>query len=113
MIVERVFTLTQKLVPLLLASHGRQEEGPWADPGKPSKHTLSHHEHGPDAFPTRIPARVIMIGSVDGIRVPRLETYAYSASKAALHQLSRVFAAQLGKRGVTCNTLACGEFCAS
>lgn len=51
-----------------------------------------------------------MIGSVDGIRVPRMETYAYSSSKAALHQLSRVFAAQLGRRGVTCNTLACGMF---
>lgn len=50
-----------------------------------------------------------MIGSVDGIRVPSLETYAYSASKAALHQMSRVLAGQLGKRGITCNTLACGE----
>lgn len=50
-----------------------------------------------------------MIGSVDGIRVPALETYAYSASKAALHQMSRVLAGQLGKRGITCNTLACGE----
>ena len=54
-------------------------------------------------------ARIIMIGSVDGIRVPSLETYAYSASKAALHQMSRVLAGQLGKRGITCNTLACGE----
>lgn len=51
-----------------------------------------------------------MIGSVDGIRVPSLETYAYSSSKAALHQLSRVLASQLGKRGITCNTLACGPF---
>lgn len=54
-------------------------------------------------------ARIIMIGSVDGIRVPSLETYAYSASKAALHQMSRVLAGQLGKRGITCNTLACGK----
>ena len=51
-----------------------------------------------------------MIGSVDGVRVPALETYAYSASKAALHQLSRVLASQLGPRGITCNTLACGPF---
>ncbi len=35
------------------------------------------------------PARVINIGSIDGIQVPTLETYAYSASKAAVHQLRR------------------------
>lgn len=55
-------------------------------------------------------ARIINIGSVDGIRVPSLETYAYSASKAGLHQLTRVFAKQLGQRGITSNALACGEF---
>ena len=49
-----------------------------------------------------------MIGSVDGVRVPSLETFSYSASKAALHQLTRVLAFHLGKRGVTVNALACG-----
>ncbi|HEY8800525.1 MAG TPA: SDR family NAD(P)-dependent oxidoreductase, partial [Candidatus Limnocylindrales bacterium] len=35
------------------------------------------------------PARVINIGSVDGLKVPRTENYAYSASKAAVHMLTR------------------------
>jgi NAD(P)-dependent dehydrogenase (short-subunit alcohol dehydrogenase family) len=56
------------------------------------------------------PARIINIGSVDGLRVPTLETFSYSASKAGLHQLSRVLANHLGKRNITSNTLACGPF---
>jgi len=47
------------------------------------------------------PARIINIGSVDGLRVPALETFAYSASKAGLHHLSRVLASHLGKRNIT------------
>ena len=35
------------------------------------------------------PSRVINIGSIDGLHVPSMETYAYSASKAAVHQLTR------------------------
>jgi hypothetical protein len=33
--LQRVFTLTQKLVPMLLASLplGNREDGPWVDPG--------------------------------------------------------------------------------
>ena len=42
------------------------------------------------------PARVINIGSIDGIHVPILETYSYSASKAAVHQLTRHLAGQAG-----------------
>ncbi|OJJ82892.1 short chain dehydrogenase/reductase family [Aspergillus glaucus CBS 516.65] len=56
------------------------------------------------------PARIINIGSVDGLRVPALETFAYSASKAGLHHLSRVLANHLGKRNITSNSLACGPF---
>ncbi|WEW60431.1 hypothetical protein PRK78_005917 [Emydomyces testavorans] len=56
------------------------------------------------------PARIINIGSIDGIRVPSLETFAYSASKAGLHHLSRVLANHLGQRNITSNTLACGPF---
>ena len=56
------------------------------------------------------PARIINIGSVDGLRVPSLETFSYSASKAGLHQLSRVLANHLGKRNITSNVLACGPF---
>ena len=43
------------------------------------------------------PARVINIGSIDGIQVPIMETYAYSTSKAAIHQLTRHLARQLGR----------------
>jgi NAD(P)-dependent dehydrogenase (short-subunit alcohol dehydrogenase family) len=75
--LHRVFTITQLLTPLLEAASSGADRG------------------GVD------PARVIHIGSVDGIRVPALETFAYSSSKAGLHQLSRVLAHHLGRRGIT------------
>jgi NAD(P)-dependent dehydrogenase (short-subunit alcohol dehydrogenase family) len=55
------------------------------------------------------PARVINVGSIDGIQVPVLETYAYSASKAAVHHLSRVLARKLAPK-VTVNAIAPGPF---
>jgi NAD(P)-dependent dehydrogenase (short-subunit alcohol dehydrogenase family) len=55
------------------------------------------------------PARVINIGSIDGIGVPTLETYAYSASKAAVHQLTRHLAKRLAPT-VTVNAIAPGPF---
>ncbi|KAF6834646.1 short chain dehydrogenase/reductase family protein [Colletotrichum musicola] len=79
--LHRVFTLTQLAAPLLEAA---------AAPGDP--------------------ARIINIGSVDGLRVPVASSFAYSASKAGLHHLSRALARELGPRGVTSNTLACGPF---
>lgn len=84
--LHRVFTLTQALTPLL--EKAAQKTG---------EVVLD-------------PARVINIGSIDGIRVPLLPTYAYSASKAGLHHLSRHMAVELGPRGITSNTLACGPF---
>ena len=75
--LQRPFTLTQKLFPLLQKSSS---------------------------------PRIIHIGSIAGIGVPGLETYAYSASKAGLHHLSRVLAVKLGEKGVTVNTIACGPF---
>lgn len=56
------------------------------------------------------PARVINIGSVDGIRVPVLENYAYAVSKAAVHHLTRVLAARFTGRNITVNAVAPGPF---
>jgi NAD(P)-dependent dehydrogenase (short-subunit alcohol dehydrogenase family) len=78
--VKGVFHLTKFLVPLLEAA-GTIDE----------------------------PARVINIGSIDGIRVPVLETYAYSASKAAVHQLTRHLAKRLAPT-ITVNAIAPGPF---
>ncbi len=55
------------------------------------------------------PARVINIGSIDGLHVPDMETYAYSASKAAVHQLTRHLAKAMAPR-VTVNAIAPGPF---
>ncbi len=55
------------------------------------------------------PARVVNIGSIDGLHVPLLETYSYSAAKAALHHLTRVLARKLAPR-ITVNAIAPGPF---
>ena len=78
--VKGVFHLTKALLPLLEAA-GSQE----------------------------VPARVINIGSIDGIHVPILETYSYSASKAAVHQLTRHLARRLAPT-ITVNAIAPGPF---
>lgn len=56
------------------------------------------------------PARVINVGSIDGLRVPDLPTYSYAASKAGVHQLTRVLARELGPRHITVNAIAPGPF---
>ena len=56
------------------------------------------------------PARVINIGSVDGLRVPITENYAYSASKAAVHMLTRHLAHTLVGDHVNMNAIAPGLF---
>jgi NAD(P)-dependent dehydrogenase (short-subunit alcohol dehydrogenase family) len=79
--VKGVFHLTRALAPALEAA---------ASPGAPS--------------------RVVNIGSIDGLRVPELDTWAYSASKAAVHHLTRTLARTLARRNVTVNAIAPGPF---
>jgi len=79
--VKSIFLLTRSLVPQLAAA---------AKPGDP--------------------ARVINIGSIDGIRVPLLDTYAYSASKAAVHHMTHVLARALAPQRITVNAVAPGPF---
>lgn len=87
--LHRVFTLTQKCLPLLRAAA--------------NKGGLSGNSY-------RDPARIINIGSIEALSVVDHETYAYAASKAGLHHLSRTFAGRLGWEGITSNTIACGQF---
>ena len=56
------------------------------------------------------PARVLNIGSLAGVRAERLSAYSYAASKAALHHLSRVLAAELAERHITVNAVVPGYF---
>ncbi len=56
------------------------------------------------------PARIINIGSVDGIQVPAFESYAYSSSKASVHQLTRHMASRLAREHITVNAIAPGLF---
>jgi NAD(P)-dependent dehydrogenase (short-subunit alcohol dehydrogenase family) len=78
--VKGVFHLTKFLLPLLQAA-GTTEE----------------------------PARIINVGSIEGFSVPLLENYAYSASKAAVHHLTRHLAKRLAP-AITVNAIAPGPF---
>lgn len=79
--VKSLFFLTQQLLPALRAA-GTSED----------------------------PARVINIGSINGITHPHMTNYAYSASKAAVHQLTRHLGADLAPQGVNVNGIAPGFF---
>ncbi|KAI7875483.1 NAD(P)-binding protein [Lichtheimia hyalospora FSU 10163] len=79
--VNRVFGLTQALLPLLRAKATQEN-----------------------------PSRVINIGSINGEAVPNFESYAYSSSKAAVHHLTRHLASRLGREYILCNAIAPGSF---
>jgi NAD(P)-dependent dehydrogenase (short-subunit alcohol dehydrogenase family) len=79
--VKGVFFLTQKLLPNLRAA-GTHDD----------------------------PARVINIGSIDGLHVNPMDTYSYAASKAGVHHLTRALARKLGPEHITVNAIAPGPF---
>ena len=79
--VKGVFFLTQKLLPLLRKAADAED-----------------------------PARVINVGSIDGIKTPVFETFSYGPSKAAVHHLTRVMAAHLVKENILVNAIAPGPF---
>ena len=79
--VKGPFFLTQALLPLLEASASPED-----------------------------PARIINVGSVDGLNVNRLPTFSYGPSKAAVHHLTRVLASHLAARNITSNAIAPGPF---
>jgi NAD(P)-dependent dehydrogenase (short-subunit alcohol dehydrogenase family) len=79
--VKAIFTLTRDLMPLLKQGASQQN-----------------------------PSRVINIGSIDGLRVSTMDNFAYGASKAAVHFLTKNLALRLGPTGVTVNAIAPGAF---
>lgn len=79
--VKGVFFLTQRLLPLLEAAATAED-----------------------------PARVVNIGSVDGIKTPVFDNFSYGPSKAAVHALTRQLAAHLVRRNVIVNAIAPGPF---
>jgi len=79
--VKGPFFLTQQLLPLLEAA------------GTPDD-----------------PARVINIGSVDGLRAPAFDAFSYGASKSAIHALTRHLASRLTRRNINLNAIAPGPY---
>jgi len=62
------------------------------------------------AASARDPARIINIGSIGGLHIPNWDAFAYGASKAALHHLTRALTKRLGRDHITVNAIAPGPF---
>ena len=56
------------------------------------------------------PARIINIGSIDGIRVSTIDNSAYGMSKAAVHHLTKILSVKMAGKGITVNAIAPGPF---
>ncbi|MAS43021.1 MAG: 3-oxoacyl-ACP reductase [Rhodobacteraceae bacterium] len=56
------------------------------------------------------PARVINIGSIDGIRTPSMDNLSYGPAKAAIHYMTRVFVSHLAGEHIRVNAIAPGPF---
>ena len=56
------------------------------------------------------PARVINIGSINGFSNPHMKNYSYSASKAAVHHLTRHLGGDLAPEHINVNAIAPGFF---
>ena len=56
------------------------------------------------------PSRVINIASIDGLHVPMMETFSYSASKSGIIHLTKHMAKVLVERNIIVNAIAPGPF---
>jgi NAD(P)-dependent dehydrogenase (short-subunit alcohol dehydrogenase family) len=79
--VAGLFALTRDLAPMLIASASADR-----------------------------PSTVVNVGSVMGYATHSENSYAYSASKAAVHHLTRILAQEFARRQVTINAIAPGPF---